>query len=119
MWRRCLDDGRPLLRVRLHAREPDLQGPRAQGPRRPERPPARRREGYVAGRDGDGDYAMRKGNAVHLLLVEATGTISPVLHLLLCALAPASNTPEAGDSTCYGKRAALRPPASKCTTPQQ
>eukprot|EP00966_Prymnesium_polylepis_P275474 6365092-Prymnesium_polylepis.2 len=29
----------------------------------------------------------------------------------------ASKTPEAGDSTCYGTRAALRPPASTCTTP--
>eukprot|EP00966_Prymnesium_polylepis_P200271 4640871-Prymnesium_polylepis.1 len=45
MWRRCLDDGRPLLRLRLHAREPYLQGPRAQGARRPERPPARPHDG--------------------------------------------------------------------------
>ena len=60
-------------------------------------------EGYVAARDGDYADAMRKGNAVHLLLVEATGAISPALHLLLCALAAASKTPEAGDSTCYGK----------------
>ena len=36
-------------------------------------------------------------------IVEATGAISPALHLLLCALAAASKTPEAGDSTCYGK----------------
>ena len=57
----------------------------------------------MAARDGDYADAMRKGNAVHLLLVEATGAISPALHLLLCALAAASKTPEAGDSTCYGK----------------
>ena len=50
----------------------------------------------MAARDGDYADAMRKGNAVHLLLVEATGAISPALHLLLCALAAASKTPDIG-----------------------